>query len=116
MITYHLRIIRSSLRIVANSSRYLVIITYYFWMIYGKINPWAIIKLFLTCQKNFPCFHGLLRMSPSCDELYADLRELYIRMLAIDYDLEIRKEKATARLVWYRIPAAGVETINEPCT
>ena len=36
MITYHLRIIRSSLRTVANSLRYLRIVTYYFQLIYGK--------------------------------------------------------------------------------
>ena len=77
MITYHLRIIRSTLRIVANSLRYLRIVTYYFRMIYGKSNQWAIVRIFLTCQNNCLCFHGSSWMSPSCDELYADLRVIY---------------------------------------
>ena len=77
MITDHLRIIRSCLRIVANSLRYLRIVTYYYRMIYEKINPWAIVRIFLTCQKICLFFHGSLRMSPSCDELYTDLKVLF---------------------------------------
>ena len=42
--------------------------------IYGKINPWTIVRRFLTCQKNCLSFHGSLRVSTSCYEL---LRVLY---------------------------------------
>ena len=84
MIKYHLRIIRSSLRIVANSLRYLRIAAYYFRMIYWKINLWAIVRIFLTCQKFASAstdHYGCLRIVTS-----------YLRMLAIDYDLGIREE------------------------
>ena len=91
MITDHLRIIRSSLRIVANSLRNLRIDTYYFRMIYGKINPWAFVRIFLTCQKFASAStvrYGCLRVVTR----YIRISKYYLRMLAIDYDLEIRKE------------------------
>ena len=77
MITDYLRIIRSTLRIITNSLRNLRIDAYYFRMIYEKINPWAFVRIFLTCQKICLCFHGSLRMSPSCDEIYTNLKVLF---------------------------------------
>ena len=56
-----------------------------------KINPWAILRIFLTCQKfaSASTFrYGCLRVVTS----YLRISDYYLRMLAIDYDLEIRKE------------------------
>ena len=76
---------------VPNRLRYLRIATYYFRMIYGKINPWVIVRIFLTCKKIASAStdrYGCLRVVTS----YIRISESYLRMLAIDYDLEIRKE------------------------
>ena len=42
--------------------------------IYWKINPWTILRRFLTCKKICLSFHGSLRVSTSCYEL---LRVIY---------------------------------------
>ena len=60
-------------------------------VIYGKINPWTIIRRFLTCQTICLSFHGSLTVSASCDELFTDTSEL-LRMLATDYELAIRND------------------------
>ena len=56
-----------------------------------KINPWTIVRTFLTCEQICPSFHGSVTVSASCDELFTDTSEL-LRILAIDYELAIRKD------------------------
>ena len=58
---------------------YLRIFTGYLRVIYRKINLWALVRRFLTCQKIYLC--ELLQVATS-----------YFRMLANDYELAIRED------------------------
>ena len=60
-------------------------------MIYEKINPWAIVRIFWHVKKFASAatvHYGCLRVVT----IYIRISEYYLRMLAIDYDLKIRKE------------------------
>ena len=94
MIAYHLRIIRSSLRIVANSLRYLRIVTYYFRLFPNDLRKNQSVcdrKNMFDMSKNLPL---LPRIVTNVSELWRIIygSQSYLRMHAIDYDLEIRKE------------------------
>jgi len=52
------------------------IVTSYLRVIYGKINPWTLVRRFLTFQKICLSFRGSLRVSASCAELFTDTSEL----------------------------------------
>ena len=69
-----MRAVYGWLRVVASGLRYLRIVTNYL-------------------RKNSSVYnrHGSLTVSASCDELFTDTSEL-LRMLAIDYELAIRKD------------------------
>ena len=82
-----LRAVYRWLHVVASGLRYLRIVTSYL----RKINPWKIVRRFLTCQKICLSFHGSVTVSASCDELFTDISEL-LWMLGIDYELAIRKD------------------------
>ena len=60
------------LRVVASG----LIVTSYLRVIYGKINPWTLMRRFMTCQKICLSFHGSSRVSASCAELFTDNSEL----------------------------------------
>ena len=90
MITHHIRIVRSSLRIAANSLRYLRIVTYHFRMVYGKnqsmgdrknIFFWHVKTFFSASTDRYGCLRSVTS--------YIRISESYFRMLATDYDLEI---------------------------
>ena len=84
-----MRAVYGRLRVVATSLRYLRIVTCYLRVIYGKIIPWTIVPKCLTCQKvasPFTDTYGCLQVMTS----YLRIPAIYVRMLAIDYELAIR--------------------------
>ena len=88
---YELTTFTTDLRVVTSYydlfTVYIRIITSY----YGKINPWTLVRRFLTCQKfasPFTDVYELLRVVTS----YLRIPASYLRMLAIDYELAIRKD------------------------
>jgi len=77
IVTSHLRILASSLRLVTCCCERFTILTDCYELFTEKINPWTIVRRFLTCQKIGDSFHGSLRVSASCDELFTDTSELF---------------------------------------
>jgi len=76
IVTSHLRILASSLQLVTCCCERFTILTDCYELFTEKINPWTIIRRFLTCQKIGDSFHGSLRVSASCDELFTDTGKL----------------------------------------
>jgi len=74
-----------------DSCEWFTIVTIYLRVIYGNINPWTLVRRFLTCQK-FACIFTdpceYLRVVPS----YLRISVSYLRMLACDYELAIRND------------------------
>ena len=83
-----LRAIYGWLRVVTSGLR---ILTDCYESFTDKINPWTIVRRFLTCQKNCLCFtdpYECLRIVTR----YLRIPASYLRMLTIDYELAIRKD------------------------
>lgn len=60
---------------------------------YGKLNPWIIVRRFLS--KHLPLFSRIRKSV--CDMLrvvmnYLQIPASYLRLLAVDYELAIRKD------------------------
>ena len=94
MVTSHLQILASSLRMVTCYYEGHAITYGLLRAIYGKINPWKIVRSF-DMSKNLPLFSRILTSAYELMRVmtsYLRILESYLQILAIDYELVICKD------------------------